>query len=513
MYILRNILVDYRLKPDLKKLCSNKIKIDQDQIIDLKLLKRSLDARQKNNLKFNYTVLVDTGDVKLTHADLQTYNPPQPYLKAKIKLADPHPFIIGSGPAGLFCALSLVKKGFKPWIFDRGEKLETRITKVNDFWKKGNLDPECNAQFGEGGAGTFSDGKLTSRSQDYYTEKVFDILVEMGADPAIKTDSLPHLGSDVIRKIILKMRKFLEKEGCRFFWQHRLNDLKIKNQKLSEIKINDQTFHPEILILAPGNAARDTFSTLKDKIKIENKPFAVGFRIEHKQDFINTLFYGEKTDLDITGPATYRLVTQINNKGVYSFCMCPGGQVISTATEPDHIATNGMSMSKRNGSFANSAIVCSINKSELGNLPCAGIKLQKQIESKCFNSNRSYYAPVQKGSDFICDRISSRLPANSYLPSTFRANLNSIFPKTLSIPLKKALVFFEKRYPGFTQNGILIAPETRTSSPVRIIRDRNRFNSLSVVNLFPIGEGSGYAGGIISSAADGVKLGSILTID
>ncbi|MDP8203954.1 MAG: NAD(P)/FAD-dependent oxidoreductase, partial [Candidatus Tenebribacter mawsonii] len=416
-----------------------------------------------------------------------------------------HPFIIGAGPAGLFAALSLVEKGFKPYIFDRGETILHRAKKVNDFWKNGNLDENSNVQFGEGGAGTFSDGKLTSRTNDFYTTKIIDYLIKFGADTTIKYDALPHLGTDGLRNIVIDLREFLIAKGCKFFWNSKLENIEIKNNKVSEVTINEEKYLPEILVLAIGNSARDTFTMFKNKISMENKSFAVGFRIEHSQGFINNYFYGEKTDFSLTGPATYRLTAKYKEKGIYSFCMCPGGYIVAGSSQQNGLVLNGMSYKDRSNKFANSAIVATVNKSDFDEDILAGMKFQQQIEQECFRNDMPYLAPSQNALDFINKSTSNKLTQTSFLPGIFHKDLSNIFSNSVTDALKFGLMKFEKRIPGFLENGLLLAPETRTSSPVRLIRERDTFQANGISNLFPIGEGSGYAGGIISSATDGYK--------
>jgi len=511
VYLVRNILIPVQKDIQLKEAVSKKLQIRKDRIGQVQILRRALDARKKNHLKFNFTVLVkDLPDIE--HQDITIYKDPIPYINEEEKLSDKNPFIIGAGPAGLFSALGLVEKGFQPIIFDRGAKLENRVLKVKKFWEDGELDEECNVQFGEGGAGTFSDGKLTSRNRDFYSNKIFDYLVKFGADENIKYEALPHLGTDKLRKIILNIRNFLTENGCKFYWNHKLENILLNNGKLQKVVINETTYSPEILILAVGNAARDTFMILDSLNAITSKPFAVGFRIEHKQDFINNSFYGDRTDISLTGPATYRLTAKKGSKGIFSFCMCPGGFVIGAASEKEHLVINGMSFHDRSNEYANSAIVASVDEKDFGKGPLAGINFQKKIEYSCFSSSGSYNAPVQSASDFMNSKTSINTPHNSFMPGVNTIDMNGLLPFPLVQNLKFGLQVFDKRIPGFNENGVLIAPETRTSSPVRIVRDKQKRHSISAENLYPVGEGSGYAGGIISSAVDGYKTSQIFVL-
>ena len=513
MYLIRNILVPVSTEIDLSKAVSNKLKISAKHISNINIIRRSIDARKKNFLKYNFTLSADIDTNLKLDNEIQKYSKPQPYINGSIKLSSSHPFIIGAGPAGLFAALSLVEKGFQPYIFDRGDTIEIRAKKVEKFWQKGILDENSNVQFGEGGAGTFSDGKLTSRTRDFYTDKIVEYLIKFGADESIRYDALPHLGTDGLRSIITNLRKYLIEKGCKFFWNSKLENIDISNNKITEITINKEKYSPEILILAIGNSARDTFTMLKDKIDLENKSFAVGLRIEHSQEFINNAFYGEKTDLLLTGPATYRLTAKYKDKGIYSFCMCPGGFIVAGSSEQNGLVLNGMSYKDRNNTFANSAIVATVNNNDFGDDILAGMKFQQQIETKCFNHSKTYFAPSQNAVDFMKNSISVDQKLTSYKPGSFQFDLNQIFSQNVTESIKFGLTKFNRRIPGFIENGLLLAPETRTSSPVRLLREHKSLHANGITNLFPIGEGSGYAGGIMSSAADGFKCGYLFLLE
>jgi len=504
LYLIRNILIPISKKIDLEKAISRKIGIAE--IGKIRILRRSIDARKKNHLKYNFTLVISPKIELKPNYEILNYEKPKPYLKKVKKIVNPHPFIIGAGPAGLFAALSLVEKGSQPYIFERGDSLEKRSKKVAEFWQKGILDEESNVQFGEGGAGTFSDGKLTSRTRDFYTNKVVDYLIKFGADEKIKYDALPHLGTDGIRKIVKNIRKYLTEKGCKFFWNHKLEDIEITKNKITNLLINGKKYNPEIVILAIGNSARDTFIMLNKKIELQNKPFSVGIRIEHSQQFIDETFYGKKNDFTITGPATYRLTTKYQNRGIYSFCMCPGGSVIASSSQKGKLVLNGMSYENRNNFFANSAIICTVNEKDFGYSKLDGIKFQEQIEKKCFNPD--YKAPFQTARDFLNNTIST--PAKtSYENGIIPKNISDLLPTKISECLKFGLIKFEEQAKDFISKGNLLAPEIRTSSPIKIMRKKDSFNATKMENLYPIGEGSGYAGGIMSSATDGFKVGSI----
>ncbi len=493
----------------IEEIC-RKLQINKDQVENYQILKRSLDARIRNRLVWQYSLLVQLLDSHISHPDLLDFIEQQPYITPLHKLFDQHPIIIGAGPAGLFCALGLVEKGLKPLIFDQGDCIEDRDIKIRKFRQEGILDDQSNIQFGEGGAGAYSDGKLTARNQDYYSHKVYQYLVKFGADPDILINAHPHLGTDKLRNIIKEIRKYLLDMGCKFFWNHKLEDLTINQGKVASLKINGETYQPEIIILAPGNAARELFKLLAVKVPMESKVFAVGYRIEHKQDFIDKLFYGEKTDITLTGAAEYRIKVQSGGRSVYSFCMCPGGIIVNAASEAGGIVTNGMSWSKRNGKFSNAALVTPVNITESAKDILAGVRFQEMIEAECYNISGSYCAPAQDGLDFVENKLTRKIRKTTCLPGIISANLADIYPLEITSALRKALLYWDKRYNGFAREGLLVAPETRTSSPVRILRNPGTGQCLGAENLFPIGEGSGYAGGIISSAADGIKLFALM---
>ncbi|PID28666.1 MAG: hypothetical protein CSB55_03820 [Candidatus Cloacimonadota bacterium] len=509
MFIVQNLTCPIDNPIPLSKLISVKLRIPENSLPEFELLRKSIDARKKNNLKWNFTALISEN----IGGNLTEWKKSEPEDVEHFVMSSENPFIIGAGPAGLFCALELVEKGFKPDIFDRGKKLEDRDKDTERFWKSGHLNTESNSQFGEGGAGTFSDGKLTARNKNFYSEKVFDYLIKFGADPEIKTQSLPHLGTDKLRSIIKNIRNYLLENGCKFHWSNRLNDIYYKKDKLISVKINNINYSPEALILATGNSAGDTFKMLfEEKIALESKPFAVGFRIEHQQKFINRAFYGEKTDFSVTGAAVYRLTHKLTNRGVYSFCMCPGGYVIAAASESGGQVVNGMSFSKRNNKYANSAVVCTADKRDFGSHPLAGIEFQRAIERKSFLPSHPYRAPVNSAGKFCSYKTNIKKIHSSYRPGIIKTDLNAVFPAAITKALQKGLMKFESQTEGFVQNGLLIGSETRTSSPVRILRNKKSGASLTVKNLFPVGEGSGYSGGIISSAADGIRTASAFTL-
>jgi uncharacterized FAD-dependent dehydrogenase len=510
-YLLKDIRIQVDASQDLEKKILSSLKSEKTSLISWKITRRAIDTRKVNQPYYVYTVEIETDKSIAANSDLIPVKSILPVKLPEIKLGNQSPMIIGMGPAGLFCALAMVERGFTPVLLDRGTALEQRAIAVNNFWHKGILDPDSNVQFGEGGAGAFSDGKLTSRTRNSSTEAVFLNLIKFGAPESIAYDALPHLGTDGIRRIVSEIKNFLQSKGCRFVYNSKLQRLDIADGRLRAVKINGETHSPELLILAPGNAARDTFTMLAETgVELRAKPFAIGFRISHPQDWINKTVYGGDAWSEKLGAASYRLTSKQSGKGTYTFCMCPGGHVIAASSEPESIVTNGMSYSDRKYAYGNSAIVSVVNEFDYGKALFDGINFQSRIERKPYQ--KGYYAPYQKAADYLSDRISAQQKVSCLFADSVPYMISDLFSSELNQALKKALHYFNKIMPGFIQEGLLIAPETRTSSPIRIIRDPINGNCLGISNLYAVGEGSGYAGGIISSAADGYNTGSKFTL-
>jgi uncharacterized protein len=508
-YLVRNLGVALSSQPDpLTALCA-KLRISRETIEDWEIRRRALDARQSGRIRYDYTLSVRFAGEPPIHPDLHPEAPaPTEPLPQRI-LHDDRPLIVGMGPAGLFAALALVERGFRPIIVDRGDPVSERTARVGRFWGTGELDPESNVQFGEGGAGTFSDGKLTARNRTPHTEAVFDYLIRFGAPPEIAYEALPHLGTDGLVGILANLRAFLESKGAEFRFRSRLDAIDLESGRITGVSIGNERYQPEIVLLGVGNGADDTYRMLHQAgISMESKPFAAGVRIEHPQDYLNRAFYGQDVDLSLTGPATYRLTAKAGERGVYSFCMCPGGMVVAAASEHDGQVLNGMSRQLRDGKYGNSAIVVTVNESDYGRGPLAALEFRRAIETRCFDATLPYHAPTQSAGAFL--GVGKRaVGRTSYRPGVRIVELSGLFPPALTKALKQGLATFGRRVRGFVEEGVLLAPETRTSSPVRMIRDEGKFCALGVENLYPIGEGAGYAGGIISSAADGWRTGSL----
>lgn len=506
-YLLRDIRIPVDAPQDLETGIHHALKAKAGSVLSWKLVRKALDTRKTNHLYYVYTIEIETGSSLPVSPDLIPVIPEKDKPIQEVKVRDKSPFIVGMGPAGLFFALAMVEKGLSPVLFDRGSCMEERAKYVSDFWQKGILNPDSNVQFGEGGAGAFSDGKLTSRTRNSITEAVFEYLIRFGASESIRYDALPHLGTDGIRQVVAGIKEYLLSKGCRFEYKSKLTDLDIADGKVKSVTINNDKHKPELIVLALGNAARDTFQLLaKRNVLLQSKPFAVGFRISHPQDWINRIIYGNETWSEKLGAASYRLTSKQSGKGTYTFCMCPGGHVIAASSEPGTIVTNGMSYANRKHAFGNSALVTVVNELDYGSGMFDGMQFQTDIERKPYLAG--YLAPYQTAADFMADRLSPRQKVDCLFPDSHPYQLSELFTNELNLALKNALKYFDRVMPGFIQEGMLIGPETRTSSPLRIVRDPVHQNCSGISNLYAVGEGSGYAGGIISSAADGYRIGS-----
>lgn len=502
--MLRNIRFPVTGEFDLQREIGKKLGIPGSEVELVSVLRKAVDTRRKDQPIYDYTVSLRN---RIEHPDLSVVPETEIPKSLPVETNDKHPFIIGMGPAGLFCALAMVRNGFQPILFDQGERLEQRSRRVEEFWKHGILDADSNVQSGEGGAGAFSDGKLTSRNRDWHIDQVYSELIRFGADPSISYEALPHLGTDGIRKVVGMIRDHLISRGCQFRYRSKLTGIKIEGGHLKSVRINEEVYEPAILILALGNSARETFTMLNGSgLTLERKPFAVGVRIEHPQAIINRSVYGSEKWVRLLGPATYRLTYN----GTYTFCMCPGGYVIGASSELGGCVTNGMSFASRNGKYCNSALVATVDANDFGTGLFAGMEFQQQIERASYR--KGYLTPAQQVSDFRSDTASDPNLITSYRPGIYSRNLSTLFPKRLISGLKSALLKFDATIRDFSRGAVLIAPETRTSSPLRILRHQERRCCISCEEIFPIGEGSGYAGGIISSAADGFSLGLRLRI-
>lgn len=480
------------------------------------IIRQSLDARHKEDKKFVYTIEVSIENEKKILQKVHNNNimltnkKGYVFPKAGNRELSHRPVIVGSGPAGIFCAWYLARAGYRPLVLERGEEAEKRRETVDRFWKNGVLDPESNVQFGEGGAGTFSDGKLNTLVKDSFgrNREVLKRFVEAGADPEILYQHKPHLGTDVLVDIVQTLRRQIEEMGGSFRFRSKVTDLKIENGRLTGVEIDHKELLPaEICVLAIGHSARDTFFMLKDRgLTMEPKAFAVGLRVEHPQTLINEDLYGEKENR-ILGAASYKVThTCRNGRGVYSFCMCPGGYVVNASSEEGQLAVNGMSYQARDGKNANSAVIVTVTPEDFPQEgPLGGIAFQRELEKKAWQLGQGK-VPVQMFGDYCGHKPSQSLGEvtpcirGEYVLSDVR----SILPIEIGDSIEEGIHAFGKKLPGFDREDALLSGiESRTSSPVRLIRDREGLSNIS--GVYPCGEGAGYAGGITSAAMDGIK--------
>ncbi|MEA3424401.1 MAG: NAD(P)/FAD-dependent oxidoreductase [Bacillota bacterium] len=501
-------------------LIAKTLRIKNEDIIEYQIEKMSIDARKKNQIKKVFTVKVRLkSEKKFSRLKVdkdKTYHYPENIYG--VPLAN-SPIVIGSGPGGIFAAYLLAEMGYNPIIFERGEKIEDRTKTVREFWEKGILNIESNVQFGEGGAGTFSDGKLTTRIKDNRIDKILEIFVDNGAPSEILYKNKPHLGTDNLKKIMINMRKKIVEFGGTFNFNSKVTDLIIEDDQVKGVVVNNsKKYNSDVVVLGIGNSSRDTFEMLaKKNIPMEPKPFAVGFRIEHKQVDIDKAQYGDVEIATYLGAAEYKLTYKASNgRSVYSFCMCPGGQVVGASSEKNRLVVNGMSEYKRNRENANSAIIVNVNPEDFdGEHVLRGMDFQRTIEEKAFNlGGGDYRAPIQTMKSFLSkekidNNIGNIYP--SYKPGFALEDLNSIYPSFITEALHEAFPYFNNKIRGFAEDdAILTGVETRSSSPVRILRNSSTCESTEINGLYPAGEGAGYAGGITSAAVDGYKIAEII---
>jgi uncharacterized FAD-dependent dehydrogenase len=432
--------------------------------------------------------------------------------KSKMKV-----IVVGAGPAGLFAALKLIESGIKPIILERGKDVRARRRDLADLNKQGEVNPESNYCFGEGGAGTYSDGKLYTRSSKRGdVNRILNLFACFGAEERILYEAHPHIGTNKLPKIITSIRKKILDCGGEYWFEKKVVDLILTNGKIAGVKTNDgDTIESNAVILATGHSARDIFHLLNSKkIKLEAKPFALGVRVEHQQLLIDSLQYHRSSRGNFLPPAAYNLVHQVHDRGVFSFCMCPGGIVAPACTSAGELVVNGWSPSKRNNPFANSGIVVTVEEKDLKRFekygPLAAMYFQQSVEQKAFASGGGkFVAPGQRMVDFIKDMVSPKLPACSYLPGLRSASLKEVLPPFIYTCLQEAFVAFGKKMKGyFTNDAVVVATESRTSSPVRIPRNAVTLQHPQIENLYPCAEGAGYAGGIVSAAMDGENVAS-----
>jgi uncharacterized FAD-dependent dehydrogenase len=490
----------------------NKEKIYQDAAEKLKLspeelkavipLRRSVDARSKEPV---YKLLVEAY-INESPGEIH------PKIKYEPVSGDQKVIIVGSGPAGLFGALQLIELGIRPVIIERGKDVQSRRKDLRALQQLHQVNPDSNYCFGEGGAGTYSDGKLYTRATKRgNVGRILNILVQHGADEDILVDSHPHIGSNKLPDVVKSMRETILSNGGEIHFESKVTDLIIENDIIRGVMVNsEKEFTADAVILATGHSARDIYYVLhKLNRKLTAKPFSMGVRIEHPQSIINEIQYHTKNKHENLPAAPYTLSCQIDDRGIYSFCMCPGGIIVPAATAPGEIVVNGMSLSRRDSPFANSGFVVTIDEKDWKNVDAEesfkGLVLQQDLEKKCFElAAKTQRAPAQRVTDFVNGKPTQHLPPTSYIPGLTSSSLHDELPAFISKYLKEALYVFNKKMRGYlTEDAIIVAAESRTSSPIRIPRDSETLMHIGTEGLFPAGEGAGYAGGIVSAALDG----------
>jgi len=512
----------------LKTAILDRLGISAEKLITYTIFRQGFDARKRNAILLVYTLDIETTNEPAILNRLQddphiSVTPDNTYhfvTQAPRNLAS-RPVIIGTGPCGLFAGLILAQMGFRPIILERGKEVRERTKDTFGLWRKGVFNPESNVQFGEGGAGTFSDGKLHTQIKDpnHYGRKVLTEFVKAGAPPEILHVSKPHIGTFRLVSVVEQLRATIESLGGEIRFQSKVDDILIDNGQVRGVTLaGGETINTNHVVLAVGHSARDTFKMLYDRgVYIEAKPFSIGFRIEHPQSLIDTCRWGSNAGNPLLGAADYKLVHHCSNgRSVYSFCMCPGGTVVAATSEPGHVVTNGMSQYSRNERNANSGIVVGITPDDYPGHPLAGIDFQRRLEAAAFKlGGETYEAPGQLVGDFLAHRPSSQLGSvqPSYTPGVHLCDLSSALPEYAITAIREAIPAFDKKIKGFAmKDAVLTGVETRTSSPIRIKRNEY-YQSLNVKGLYPAGEGAGYAGGILSAAVDGIKVAEALALD
>lgn len=505
-----------KAQPEIFALAMKMAKVGKNQVKNICLVKTSVDARKQSNIHLVSSVAIEvqgseeavakraaSKDVSLQKTE------PMVWKKGTEPLAHP-PVIAGFGPAGMFAALVLARNGYRPIVLERGADVDQRVEKVNNFWYNRKLDTETNVQFGEGGAGTFSDGKLTTRISDPRCGYILEELIAHGAPQEIRYKQKPHVGTDNLRHIVKSIRQEIIALGGQVRFCTRLDDIVLCGGRVAAVQTSEGPLAVQAVVVAIGHSARDTFAMLeKNNVFLEPKPFSVGVRVEHPQELIDQGLYGSFAGNPALPKGEYQLSHRIGQRGVYTFCMCPGGVVVPSASEEETVVTNGMSEYARDGANANSAVVVSVDSSDFGAGPLDGVRFQQQLERKAFlMGGKTYAAPAQTVEHFMGGKrtLSQCTTTPTFASGVTECDLGSLFPEQVTKMLRVGFSVFDHKIKGFGgPQAVITGAETRTSSPVRITRGED-MQALGIPGLYPCGEGAGYAGGIVSAAVDGVRV-------